>query len=447
MSNTSQRPAPNSSSGQRQNLTLPLALEEGRAPKLFVHTLYLLSGFIAAGVVWATVAQIKELTIANGQLVPVGSVQLVQHLEGGIVAEIMVSDGQVVEKGTPLVRLQPAVAQSDLGQTSIRAVSLELQKERLKAMIEQRALDFGQFGIDYPQLAQDQINLMKSRSIQRTEERNTIKSKIEQRMAEITTLEGQEKSLEKQVSIQAEQVSIREKLLKQGYVSRAVYLEIKRTLEKIKAEEISTKGRLAGAIESLVEARSLLAEYDAGARQQLIDEVAKVSAELAQLKLTIVKYKDRVTRLLIKAPVKGVVQELVPKAIGEVMKPGDVIARIVPMERELVAEVRIPPKDIGFISVGNKAEVKITTFDPARFGGISGTVSKISATTFQNDRGEPFYKAVIKLSKNNVGLKNEKHLVLPGMVVNAEIITGSKSLTKYLLKPVYRSLDIAFSER
>jgi len=447
MSNTSQRPAPTPASGRRQNLTLPLALEEGRAPKLFVHTLYLLSGFIAAGIVWATVAQIKELTIAKGQLVPVGSVQLVQHLEGGIVAEIMVSDGQIVEKGTPLVRLQPAVAQSDLGQTNIRAVSLELQKERLKAMIEDRSINFGQVGIDFPQLAQDQINLMKGQSAQRTQERNTIKSKIEQRIAEIFALEGQEKSLEKQIAIQTEQLSIREGLLKQGYVSRAVYLEIKRTLEKIKAEEISTKGRLAGAKEALVEARSLLAEYNAGGRQKLIDEVAKVSAELAQLKLTIVKYKDRVTRLLIKAPVKGVVQELVPKAIGEVMKPGDVIARIVPMERELVAEVRIPPKDIGFISVGNKADVKITTFDPARFGSITGTVSKISATTFQNDRGEPFYKAVIKLSKNNVGLKNEKHLVLPGMVVNAEIITGSKSLTKYLLKPVYRSLDIAFSER
>jgi len=447
MSNTPQSPAIGSSAGKRQNLTLPLALEEGRAPKLFVHTLYLLSGFIAAGIIWATVAQIKELTIANGQLVPVGSVQLVQHLEGGIVAEIMVTDGQIVEKGTPLVRFQPAVANSDFGQVNIQMISLALQKERLKAMIEGRPLNFGKFGRDYPQLAEDQRRQMKTRLAQNIEERKTLISKIDQRMAEISSLEKQEQSLIKQIAIQQEQVTIRESLLKEGFVSRAVYLEIKRTLEKIKADEISNNGRLTSAKEALVEARSVLAEYDAGLRQKLSDEIAKVSADLAELKLAIVKHKDRVTRLLVSAPVKGVIQELVPKAIGEVVKPGDVIARIVPMERELIAEVRIQPKDIGYVSVGNKADVKITTYDYSRFGGITGTVRKISATTFQNDRGEPFYKAELSLAKDHVGLKNEKHLVLPGMVVNAEIVTGSKSLTRYLLKPVYRSLDIAFSER
>ncbi len=440
-------PATGSSAGKRQNLTLPLALEEGRVPKLFVHTLYLLSAFIAAGAVWATVAQIKELTIANGQLVPVGSVQLVQHLEGGIVSEIMVSSGQVVEKGTPLVRLQPVVANSDFGQTNIRLVNLVLQKERLEAMLENRPLDFGKNGIDYPQLAQNQISLMKGQSAQNTEERKTIESRIIQREAEVTTLTEQEKSLSKQIKIQEEQLAIRESLLKQGFVSRAVYLELKRTLEKTRAEEISISGRLAGAREALIESRSLLAEYNAGLRQKLNDEIAKVSAEISELRLVIVKQKDRVARLLIKAPVKGIIQELIPNAIGEVMKPGDVVARIVPMERELIAEVRIQPKDIGFITVGNTAEVKITTYDPARFGSIPGKVNKISATTFQTEKGEPYYKAQIQLSKNSVGLNKEQHLILPGMVVNAEIITGSKSLTKYLLKPVYRSLNIAFSER
>ncbi len=432
---------------KRHNLTLPLPLEEGRAPRLFIHTLYLLSGFIAAGIIWATVAQIKELTIATGQLVPVGSVQLVQHLEGGIVAEILVSEGQVVEKDTPLVRFQPAVANSDFGQVNIRTVTLSLQKERLSAMLAGRALNFGQLGVDYPQLAEDQRRLRESQFSQTKEERRTYQSKIEQRLVEIKSLIEQSESLKKQVAIQKEQVEIRKGLLKEGFVSRAVYLEVTRTYEKVRSELITINGRISSTKESLSEAKSVLLEYDANVRKKLNDELAKVSAELAELKLAILKHQDRITRLLISAPVKGIIQELVPKALGEVIKPGDVIARIVPMEQELVAEVRVQPKDIGHISVGNNAEVKITTFDAARFGGISGTVRKISATTFQNERGEPFYKAEIGLAKNNVGLNNEKHLVLPGMVVNAEIVTGSKSLTRYLLKPVYRSLDIAFSER
>lgn len=433
--------------GKRHNLTLPLALEEGRAPKLFILTLYLLSCFIAAAVIWASVTKIKELTVASGELVPAGSVQLVQHLEGGIIAEILVSSGEVVEKGAILVRLQPAVASSDLGQVNIRAVHLSLQQERLRAMIAGRAPEFGKIGRNYPQLAKDQQRLMMSEFDKNAEERNTLKAKVEQHLEEIISLKGQEDSLKKQIIIQEEQVTIREDLMRQGYVSRTAFLDIKRALERTRAELITNKGRAKSTHEQLTEAKSLLSEYDAGLKQTLHNDVSKISAELAELKQAIVKHKDRVRRLVISAPVKGIVQELVPKAIGEVLKPGDVVARIVPMERELVAEVRLLPKDIGHIVVGNPAIIKITTFDPARFGSVSGQVRKISATTFQNESGEPYYKAEIGLAKNHVGLGNEEHLLLPGMVVNAEIITGSKSLTHYLLKPVYRSLDIAFSER
>lgn len=432
---------------KRHNLTLPLALEQGSAPKLFIHTLYLLGGFIAAGIVWASVAKIKELTIAGGELVPVGSVQLVQHLEGGIIAEILVTDGQIVEKNTALVRLQPAGAASDFGQVNIRVVNLALQQERLQAMIEGRDTNFGQYGIDHPKLAANQRRLMTSQRSKSEEERRTLNAKVDRHQYEITAFHGQDASLKKQIELQKEQVTIRESLLRQGYVSRTVYLDVRRTLEKTRAERIANTGRLFSAKEEMAEAKSLLKEYDANLAQTHNDDFAKVSAELAELELAIVKHEDRVSRLVIYAPVKGIIQELVPKAIGEVIKPGDVVARIVPMDRELVAEIRLLPKDIGHITIGNPADIKITTFDPARFGGISGTVRKISATTFQNEKGEPYYKAQIGLARNFVGLGAEHHLVLPGMVVNAEIITGSKSLMHYLLKPVYRSLDIAFSER
>lgn len=440
----------NTSSGslaKRHNLTLPLALEEGRAPKLFTHTLYLLSGFIAVGMIWASVAKIRELTVASGALVPAGSVQLVQHLEGGIVAEIMARDGQVVEQGAPLVRMQPAVANSDLGQINIKVVQLSLQEERLRAMIDGRTPDFGKYGKDYPELASNQRRLMETQFTKSTEERRTLKTKIERHLAEIAALKGQEDSLKTQIKIQDEQVTIRKELLRQGYVSRTVYLDGRRSLERTKAELIASTGRSMSIGEELAEARSLLREYDASLKQALSNEIATISAELAEIKQAVVKHQDRVTRLVIYAPVKGIVQELIPKAIGEVIKPGDVVARIVPMERELVAEVHLLPKDIGHITVGNPVDIKITAFDPARFGSIKGTVQKISATTFQNEKGEPFYKANIQLAENHVGLGKKKHLVLPGMVVNAEIVTGSKSLTHYLLKPVYRSLDIAFSER
>jgi len=428
-------------------LTLPLSLEEGRAPRLVSSILYLASAFVVAAIAWATITQIRELAFATGEVKPTGSVKLVQHLEGGMVAAMLASEGQVVEKGAPIVRLQPVAASADLGQMQVRAAGLRLRRERLSAAIEKRDPDFAADGRKYPQLAREQLEVMRTSIAQQTRERETLLSRLSERKAEVRALKAQVSNLARQLAIQKERVEIRSKLLEDGFVSRAAYLEAKSVLEKTIANQIAMTGRLEVSRDAVREARNALRELDGKSRLAMTDERAKVAAELAEVEETITKRTDRVARLLVRAPVSGVIQEIVPKSVGEVMKPGDVIARIVPMNQELIAEVRVDPRDIGYIKVGDPAEVKVTTYDPAKFGGIPGTVRQISATTFQTERGEPYYKAVIRLKKNHVGVNEKTHLVLPGMVVQAEIITGAKSLTQYLLKPVYRSLNTAFSER
>ena len=430
-----------------RRLTLPLVLEEGRAPRVSTSLLYLASAFVAACIVWASITKIKELTVANGQVKPVGSVQLVQHLEGGLIAEIKVSEGEIIEKGAPLVRLQPTAATSDLGQVEIRAANLSLQKERLTAQLEARPPKWGDLEDRYPNLVREQLDALQAQRGQREKELDSLTTRVELRETEVHTLSEQIASTSRQLEIQGEQLRIRESLLAEGLVAKPVYLETKRVYEETKGQVATFRGQLGTAQESLNEARIELLKLDTEYKKTLTEERSRVAAELAEVEQSISKLRDRVRRLLVRAPIKGIIQELVPKAIGEVVEPGGIIARLVPMNNELVAEVRISPEDIGHIKIGATADIKISTFDPARFGTIDGRVRKISASTFQSEEGEPYYKAVIGLGRDHVGLNGEMHQVLPGMVVNAEIITGEKSLTRYLLKPVYRSLDVAFSER
>lgn len=430
-----------------RRLTLPFNLEDGRVPGISSWLLYTATIFIIASVVWASVTEIRELAVASGQLEPAGSVQIVQHLEGGIVSELLVQEGEIVDPGAPLVRLQPTAANSDLAQLRIRSAGLELSIERYAAALEGRLPEFGALASEYAGLAQGQQQAFEAEREQQSQSKDALLTRIEQKLAEVQALQSESESLSRQLAIDLEQLNIRKDLRKQGFASKATVLEAKRSYERTNSDLISVRGRMQSSQEALNEARIKLLEADAEFNNRMTEERTKASAELAELTEQIAKQEDRVTRLLVRAPAGGIVQELVPKAIGQVMQPGELIARIVPMDRALVAEVRIAPNDIGHVSIGDPASVKITTFDPARFGAIEGLVKKISASTFQTEEGDPYYKAIIELDKNFVQSSGQRHMILPGMIVNAEIVTGSKSLTRYLLKPVYRSFDIAFTER
>lgn len=430
-----------------RRLTLPFILEDGRVPGLVSRMLYLTCGLIAALVVWASVTEIRELAIASGQLQPVGSVQRVQHLEGGIVSEILVSEGELVDAGMPMVRLQPISAGSDLAQTRVRAAALAMQVERQSATLEGRTADFGALALEFPDLARNQIDLFNSERLQLAQQKDSLISRVEQKFAEVQAFDAQLESLELQLEINREQLAIREDLLEQGFSSRSAVLDVRREYENTNADVISVRGDLRSAQEALNEARINLLELDSEYNNRLTDERARAGAELAELNEALTKQEDRVDRLVIVSPIHGIVQDLLPTAIGQVIQPGELVAEVVPLDQELVAEVRIDPRDIGHVRVGLDAEVKVTTFDPARFGSITGEVRQISASTLQNEEGEPYYRAIVGLESNFVGFGGARHMVLPGMVVNVEIVTGSKSLVRYLLKPVFRSLDVAFSER
>ena len=427
-------------------LSQPLLVEEHGAPDFFSRLPWIAGLFLAGCVGLASVTEVPETAIVQGHVVPAGSVQIIQHLEGGIVAEVDVTEGELVQPDQTLIRLAPAEAASQLNETRALEASLALQAERLRAFTLDRAPDFSGFE-DFPNLVADQRSILESQRQGRETQRQVLQARIRQREAQIAAFAKQRKHLEDQVAIVKQLVDMRASLVKQGLVSRISYLDTLRTQSQAREELVGVLGQIAKAQEDLDEAQDSLFELDARLRNDAQTELGRVSAELARVREQLGKVSDRVNRLEVRSPVRGLVKGLLRNAAGGVIRPGEPIMEIVPVDENLVAEVKIVPRDVGHLKVGQRVRIKPTAYDTAMLGSIDGKLDHVSATTFVDDKGQAYYKAKIALEHPYVGNDPARHPILPGMEVTGDIITGQRTLLHYLLKPIYRAFEGGFHER
>lgn len=428
-------------------LTAPIEFEEQASTRTRRHTMRLVVVLVAAALAWAAVAPIREHSKAQGQLVPLFEVRPVQHLEGGIVDEILVSEGQLVDKGQPLLRLQPIESKSDLAGLRVRADSLILQKARAEALLAGRDIDPNVLkGISLDVVA-DHTQVHRLRLAERAKERALLSTRVEQRKAEIAGLKNQIPMQQRLVEMQKERLDGRQQLFTQGAMSKKQVLEVETLYEQARIQLRESERKLAMAEEALPEAEATLDESEAEARKLWSEELAKASSELAEVQETIRKQSDRVDRLEVRSPIRGRVQNLLQRSPGEVVPPGQSILRVVPVGGDLVAEVRVHPVDIADVKVGDVAAIKVGAFDFTRYGKLKGEVTSISPTTFETEDQQLYYKAIIKFDPDDAAKFQPFARLQPGMTVDADIVSGSKSLLRYLFKPIFRGLDDAFSER
>jgi HlyD family secretion protein/adhesin transport system membrane fusion protein len=429
-----------------QDLSLPLSLEEGRPPRLAQHASYLVLVAIAGFFAWAATAQLTERAAARGQITPAGSSYSVQHPDGGTVAALAVSEGQTVEAGQTLLRLAPQAATADLDQLLAREAALRLKAERLSAFAQDRAPDFS-FAADYPDLVADQRDILRTQNDSRAQQLSVIDRQIEQRRSRLASARDRLPEAKRQVAIMKEQLEMRRELAEKGLVSRVVLLETERAHSEATARLAGLRSEIAEARQAVDEARERQVELRAQLTNEAFDAIGQTNAELAETRAQLAKLRDRVRRLRIAAPSDGVVEGLEVNSLGAVVKPGEPLMRIVPTGKELVAEVRLDPQDVGHVAAGDPARVKVSTYDPMTFGTIAGRVRRISASTFTTDDGVPYYRTEIALDSSHFSRGGRVHALLPGMIVDADIVTGEKTVLGYLAKPVYRALSQSFGER
>lgn len=222
---------------------------------------------------------------------------------------------------------------------------------------------------------------------------------------------------------------------------------MKRDYNEVKGELAKLMGERRRALQALQEVKSRQIEQESRAREDALSIMGSVIGELAQVQRSIAKLEDRVKRLVVRAPVRGIVKGLKVHTVGGVIPAGGQVLDIVPVDEEMVVEAKINPRDVGHIHLGQPVQVKVTTYDFARYGGITGVLESVSATTFVDEAGDPYYKGMVRLDRSYVGHDPTLNQVLPGMTVQADINTGKKTLLQYFLKPIYSSIDSSFRER
>jgi len=428
-------------------LNQAIQLEETTPINIINIAIMFSGGLLIALVLWAHITQIKEVATTRGEVIPADLIHNVQHLEGGIVSEILVRNGDFVNKGQSLLRFAPPATMADLEQMSVRYASLLLEQERLHALIENRNPEFGATGNSYPELATQQLTIYQAQLNSQKQKVLVIDQQIEQKKSEKQRSLNQSNIMKKEVKLLEEQVDIRKNLNKTGVVARDELLTTQIQLSENLREYRQFQDNFIVAKTTLAEARQRRKDAEFQFIKDIQLEAGNIISEIAEVEQTLIRLNDRARRLNVVAPVSGIVQALAINSINAVAEPGKIILRIVPMDDELIVESRIMPDDVGHVHIGQSADVKIDSYDSSRFGSIDGTVKQISATTYLDEKNNPYYRAEITLSQTWVGDNPETMKIIPGMTVQANIETGTKSILAYLLRPISRGFDNAFSER
>ncbi|HEB95278.1 MAG TPA: HlyD family type I secretion periplasmic adaptor subunit [Sedimenticola thiotaurini] len=428
-------------------LTQAIQLEEQQPSSLVRFAILFTVLVLVAAIYWASMTRVSEVAIARGEVIPAGMIHDIQHLEGGIVSEIAVRDGDQVEKGQLLLSFAPPASLSEYEQTLVRKAALEMETERLAAILERRKPDFGDAGKRYPRLALRQMTLYRAQMASQESELRVIDAQIRQRRTELSRQQNQAKSIRRELELLREQVRIRSRLAERQVVARTELLDIQSRQAETQREQRTIEDNIVVAQSALDEALQRRQELVAQFNEEIELQAGEAAEKLAEVEQSLVRLKDRVNRLDIHAPVSGIVQGLSITRINAVVEPGQVIMQIVPVDDELIVEARISPNDIGHVHRGQEAEVKVDSYDSARFGSVAGVIRRISPSTYLDERREPYYRAEIELERSWVGDPQQKMEVIPGMTVVADVKTGSKTLLDYLLKPISRGFGNAFRER
>lgn len=427
-------------------LAQSVRLEEAVAPKVVRLSIIVISVAVLAFIIWASFAKVEEITRVQGEITPLGFQQVVQHLEGGLVKEITVKEGDIVEEGDLLMRLDSVDTQKDLERTRLKVLNLELQRIRLNSQVTGKDPDYSQYLPEHAQKIKDQLSMYNAAVNAEDTERRVLIDQIKQRENALDILQTRMNTTKTNLQIVKELYDKRKELHADGVISEVRFLETKQRLNDLMGEVKNLQNQSINAETALKEFEQRLESLDAKNKDEDYKSLESVEQELIQTREVLAKLEDRSQRLDILAPTRGIVKGLEINTIGSVIQPGQLIMEIVPLDKQLIALVRIPPENIGYVSIDDKVKLKVSTYDFSRYGYVPGKLEFISAATFVNENGDSFYNGRVTLDQNYVG-DDPDNKVLPGMTVIADIIIGRKTIMQYLLKPIHQSLKTAFTER
>lgn len=410
--------------------------------------LYLICLIIAAAIAWAYFAELDERTKGTGRTIPSKQIQVIQNLEGGIIKQIHVYEGQEVKKGQVLVTIDDTGIGSSFAESANKIKELKAQISRLRAEAGLTEKVIPEEGVDEDDVVmQNEIRLYRAKLTQYENKRSALEQQLRQKQIDLQSASQDLKSYKSSLRMIEREVDLSRPLREKQLLSELEFLRLEqRQLEK-KQEIDNTVKKIEKLQVQQLEAEQNIADLDKSRQTEALAELNQALAELDRVSLMQVAIKDRVTRTNVRSPVNGIVKQLLINTVGGVVAPGMDILEIVPNDDSLVIETKITPADIAFIYPGQKAILKFTAYDFAIYGGLEGEVTQISADTITDEKGGEFYLVKIKTEKNFLGSENDPKKIIVGMTAQVDIITGKKTVMQYLLKPILRAKENALRER
>lgn len=439
------------------HLLMSERLKETGSPKLILGSIIILFVILLSILVWASIIQIDETATGKGEILPIETIQPIQHLEGGIILNVFVKDGDVVEKNQDLFALSPEAFVSDLKRLKKRQNALEVEIFRLQSMLRGdtvAAEDFQQ-AITYKDVTEasflqlqisNALMLYKQQMHQRKYNREQLASRLNQEKHNLENIKKELFHIAQRKKLLESELSIFGALDEKRATSKLNVLNTEDRLQEVLGDLQGIIREQTSIETTIMELENKLKTLEYNQENLALEQINDLTSELLEVREQIARSQDRVNRLVIKSPVRGIVKGL-SITPGTVIAGAEAVFVVVPLSENLVANLRLSTNDIGHIKIGDPVRIKVDTYDFSAYGQIPGYVESISASTFVNEENKPYYLAIVKLQKNYLGDVPKTNLVLPGMTVVGDIRTSRKSLMKYLLKPINRTFNDAFKER
>lgn len=408
--------------------------------------LYVVVLAVAALLVWAWFASIDEVTRGTGRVIPSSQLQRVQSFDGGVVQAIPVREGQRVEAGELLMRIDPTRFVSNFRENRAKAESLQARAERLRALATGSPFTPSDALINSaPEIVDQERELFENGLDKLAEEKSILQERLSQRRAELEEAQSRRDTAARELGMASQELNLTRPLLQSGAVSEVEVLRLQRDVSRASGDRAQATAQVDRLLSAIEEAQAQLREVELEARNEWRTELSRTLGELAALNESSAGLQDRVRLSEIRSPVDGVIQRLGITTLGGVVQPGQEVVDIVPTDDALLVEARIAPQDIAFLRPGQPATIKLTAYDFAIYGGIEAELDHISADTITDDDDNTFYLVRVRTAED--AQVHQALDVIPGMTAQVDIMTGKRTVMQYLLKPVLRAWDNSMGER
>ena len=407
--------------------------------------LYAIALSVVVMIVWATFAEVDIVTRGQGKVIPSRQVQILGSQDGGVITEILVREGDLVQQGELLLKLDQTRSQSNLGENMAERSGLIVRAARLRAMVDGQPFEPSQVMLtETADIVYQEQQLYDSRLEELEVQKGIARQQLKQRREELRELGVRRGQLGRELELATEELSRTTPMIESGAVSPVEVLRLQREVNKAEGELKQTRAQLSRISASISEAEGKLAgvdlEFSNGVREQLADTVNRINA----LTEAGAGLSDRVRQTNLLSPVTGTIKQLLYNTVGGIVLPGRDIVELIPADDSLLVEVRVRPQDIAFMAPGQVANVKVTAYDFVVYGGLEGKVEQIGADTVLDEEGNAFYEVSVRTTTVAFG---KDQPIIPGMTVEVDILTGKKTIMAYLMKPVLRAQQRSLSER